>query len=98
MRKTITTAACLLCAAILCPHVNASINSDLIEAMKDAATPNKSVSREEWIAGIDALCESLVKADALISPDGGNKKQSDKRQRTQIYRGQTLRIIGRRQY
>ena len=74
MRKTITTAACLLCAAILCPHVNASINSDLIEAMKDAATPNKSVSREEWIAGIDALCESLVKADALISPDGGNKK------------------------
>ena len=74
MRKSIITACCLLSAIILSPHINASINSDLIEAMKDAATPNKSVSREEWIAGIDALGESLVKADALISSDGGNKK------------------------
>lgn len=74
MRKSIITACCLLSTIILSPHVNASINSDLIEAMKDAATPNKSVSREEWIAGIDALGESLVKADALISSDGGNKK------------------------
>lgn len=51
-----------------------SIDSDLIEAMKNAAETNKTVSREEWLEGIETLADSLLKSEAALSPDGGNEK------------------------
>ncbi len=69
-------ASAILCAiSALALAANAGdINSDLIEAMKNAADSNKTVSREEWLEGVETLADSLIKSEAVLSPNGENEK------------------------
>lgn len=68
-----TALACAIFALAFAARAG-SIDSDLIEAMKNAAETNKTVSREEWLEGIETLADSLLKSEAALSPDGGNEK------------------------
>lgn len=71
---TKTTALACAIFAIACAARAGDINSDLIEAMKNAADSNRAVSREEWLGGIETLADSLIKSEAALSPYGGNEK------------------------
>jgi|GEM_PF-1344336 len=70
--KTIALACAI--SALACAAYAGDIDSDLIEAMKNAAYENKTVSREEWLEGIETLADSLIKSEAALSPDGENGK------------------------